>query len=159
MPRNFSLNGKNTTGSTTTPTTAIELHGANLVRTWVFDITMGSGIAPADYATQWDLKRYTAAGTVTSFTPVALDPVNLASLAVGGTSATGNNASAEPTYSGTTDTVISLLVVPLNARATFRYVASPGAEFVNTFSSGNGLGLRQSATTAIIGTATMLYFE
>ena len=47
------------------------------------------------------------------------------------TTGTWINGSAEPTYSGTTDTVISLLVVPLNARATFRYVASPGAEFVN----------------------------
>ena|SRR5271165_5438366 len=155
MPRNFSVNGKNTTASTTTQTTVIQLLGANLVRTWVFDITMGSTIAPADYATTWDLSRHTTASTVTSYTPLPLDPVNLASLAVGGASATGVNASAEGTYTAGG----SLIVVPLNARATFRYVASPGAEFVNTFTAANGLGLRQGATTAIVGTGTLLYFE
>lgn len=159
MPRNFSINGNNSTGKTTTATTMIELHGAALVRTWVFDLTMGSPSAPQDYAQTYDIKRYTAAGTVTSQAGTALDPVNLASLAVNGTAATGINASVEPTYSGTTDTVISLLVVPLNTRATFRYVASPGAEFVNVFTSGNGIGFRQSCTTPFQGNGTLLWFE
>jgi hypothetical protein len=156
MPRNFSINGTNAGAGTTTLKTVIELHGANLVRTWVFDITMGSISTAADNVTEWALSRYTAAGTVTSFTPIPLDPVNLASLAVGGTSATGINASAEPTGTALT---ASPLVVPLNLRATFRYVASPGAEFVNTFSSGNGLALQQQSSATGIGTATLIYFE
>lgn len=159
MPRNYSVNGNNATGKTTTATTMIQLHGAALCRTWVYDITLGSPIAPQDYAQTYDLVRYTVVGTVTAFTPLILDPVNIASLAVPNTNATGINASLEPTYPNTTALTSSLLVVPLNSRATFRYVASPGAEFVNTASSGNGLGLRQSATTAIQGNATLIWFE
>lgn len=160
MPRNFSINGTNATGATTTYVTVIELHGANLVRTWVFDIVMGSASTAADTPTTWALSRYTsAAAAVTAFTPLPLDPVNLPSLAVGGTSATGiNSSSTEP---GAMTLATTVLVVPLNQRATFRYVASPGAEFVNTFSTGNGLSLRQlgSASQGSVGTATLLFFE
>lgn len=45
------------------------------------------------------LLRKSAAATVTSFTPLKYNPNDPASLAVGGTSATGNNASSEGTNS------------------------------------------------------------
>jgi hypothetical protein len=41
--------------------------------------------------------RKSAAATVTSFTPIALNPTDAAAAAAGGTAATGNNASAEGT--------------------------------------------------------------
>lgn len=44
-----------------------------------------------------EILRKTAAATVTSFTPLKLGPNDPASLAVGGTAATGTNASAEGT--------------------------------------------------------------
>jgi len=160
MARNYSINGTNATGATTTYITAIELHGANIVRTWVFDITMGCASTAGDNPTTWALSRYTsAAAAVTPYTPLQLDPVNIASAAIGGATATGvNSSSTEP---GGMTLATSLLVIPLNQRATFRYVASPGAEFVNTFASGNGLSLRQlgAAAQASVGTATLLFFE
>ncbi len=45
------------------------------------------------------LVRKSVAATVTSFTPLQLDPGDAAALAVGGTAATGTNASAEGTDS------------------------------------------------------------
>lgn len=160
MARNYAVSGNNATGKATTASTMIQLYTHTTARAWIFDITMGSPIAPADYTQVFDLKRLTANGTGTSYTPQILDDINIASVLTGSTTTgTWINGSAEPTYSGTTDTVISLLVVPLNARATFRYVASPGAEFVNHLVSGTGFGFRQSCTTAQQGNATVLYFE
>lgn len=48
---------------------------------------------------QWEMQvlRKSAAATVTSFTPLKMDPNDPTSLAVGGTAATGTNASAEGT--------------------------------------------------------------
>ena len=46
--------------------------------------------------------RKSAAATVTSFTPVLVDPGDAAANAAGGTSATGTNASAEGTDGDTT---------------------------------------------------------
>lgn len=156
MARNYSLNGTNATAGTTTLKTVIQLHGSTLARTRVFDLTLGSIASPNDYVTEWALSRYTAAGTVTPQTPYPTDPADPAAAAVGGASATGVNASAEPTGVGLTT---SVLVIPLNLRATFRYVASPGAEFVNTLASANGLALLQQSSNAGIGTATLLFFE
>jgi len=47
--------------------------------------------------TQVQLLRKTAAATVTSFTPLLMDPSFAAATAVGGTAATGTNATAEGT--------------------------------------------------------------
>jgi hypothetical protein len=157
MARYFSVVGTNTTGSATTASTIIQTGGFNLVLTKIFDITVGGpASAPNDYAAQYVIQRGTTASTVTSYTPLPLDAAGAASLAVGGTTATGINASAEGTWTATG----VLLNFPLNMRATFRYVASPGAEFTNTYTAANPVGLRQSAaSTAFVATGTVIWFE
>jgi archaellin len=76
-------------------------------------VQVKAGAAPLDIASvrvaqltktssellELQLLRKSAAATVTSFTPLKFNPGDPASLAVGGTSATGNNASAEGTNS------------------------------------------------------------
>jgi hypothetical protein len=158
MARYYSVTGNNTTGSSTGASTMIQLGGFALVLTKVYDLTVGGpASAPNDYAAQYVLQRGTAVCTVTAYTPLALDAALVGtSLAVGGTSATGVNASAEGTWTAAG----ILLNVPLNMRATFRYVASPGAEFTQTYTAANPLGWRQlAASTAFVSTGTVVWFE
>lgn len=69
------------------PNTAIEL-----LRAW---ITNGS--VTTDDNVEGQILRKTAAATVTSFTPLKFNPLDGAADSVGGTTATGTNASAEGT--------------------------------------------------------------
>ena len=58
----------------------------------------------------------------------------------------GENHSSEPTYTSNTE----VMEIPLNHRATFRWVAAPGSEIVCPATSGDGIGvhsLHASATT------------
>ena len=60
--------------------------------------------------------------------------------------ATGENHSSEPTYTSNTE----VMEVPLNHRATYRWVAKDGSEIVCPATSGDGIGihsLHASATT------------
>jgi len=58
----------------------------------------------------------------------------------------GENHTSEPTYTSNTE----VMEIPLNRRATFRWVAAPGSEIVCPATSGDGIGvhsLHASATT------------
>lgn len=75
--------------------------------------------------------RKTAAATVTSFTPKRYDPGDAVSLAVGGTSATGYNASGEGTdgevlYEQSFNVLNGLLWIPTPEER----IVVPGAGFV-----------------------------
>lgn len=148
MARNFSINGLNASGSA--DKTLLSVHGSTLARPRVFDIVLGSAASPADQAALYYVGRVTTLGTAGSNpTPGSTDPVDIASLSVAAIT-----HSAEPTY-----TTI-LLQIPLNQRATFRYVASPGAEFMHALTSNYGIGLKLStSTTAMVEYGTILYFE
>lgn len=156
MARNYSMNGVN--GGTTSYTSAIVLHGSNVARIFVFDVTLGSNASPVDVSTIWNLSRYTAGPTGgVTFNPLPLRSDDAASALTSSATTTCITPSGEPT---TPTLASSPLVVPLNARATFRYVASPGAEFVSTFTSGAGLTLRQTGVASgNVGMGTLIYFE
>ena len=56
------------------------------------------------------------------------------------------NHTSEPTYTSNTE----VLEIPLNHRATFRWVAAPGSEIITPATDNNGLGfknLHASVTT------------
>jgi hypothetical protein len=106
--------------------------GTSAVRPHIYDILIGSNATPADNSSEWQLLRSTAAGTSTSVTPEKVDSGDPAA-----TSVCGKNHSAEPTY-GT----VSLLDIAVNQRATFRWVAAPGSEFVAPATAANGFGLQ-----------------
>lgn len=80
-------------GSVTTAKTLIQIKAVNpleVLRAW---ITQSS--VTADDTGEALLLRYDTAGTVTSATPVKHNPLSQAAKAVGGTAATGTNATVE----------------------------------------------------------------
>lgn len=75
--------------------------------------------------------RKSAAATVTAFTPIPLNPTDAAAAAVGGTSATGNNASAEGTNSVILfDDNFSLLTGWIYKPIPEEMVEAPGGAFI-----------------------------
>jgi hypothetical protein len=157
MARNYSFSGPNATGGTgtsiTTGKTLVSAVNTTAVRARIFDITIGSTAVPADQAATYVAARFAAGKGTTAAaapTPAPLDNAEpVAAVAVGEWT-----HSAEPSYTA------GLLYVPLNQRATFRYVASPGAEFMGTNTTTAGVGvLIMNATASMIEWATILWFE
>ena len=117
----------------TATTTILGLTSAATIRPCVFDLILSSDATPADNAGNYSLKRYTAAGTATAVTPVALDPGDPASLA-----ASGKAHTVEPTYTAASDVLGPFAV---NQRPTFRWVAYPEREIKLPATAANGVGL------------------
>ena len=113
-----------------------------------YDIMIGSEATPADAAILWTFRRCSAAGTSTGVTPQNLDPASATT-----EYDAGENHTIEPTYTAGA----ILLNIPLNQRATFRWVAAPGGELVMPATASNGYGIETdtiSTGTPII-TATV----
>jgi hypothetical protein len=147
MGRKYSGVGSGTAG---TNKTMLGMTSATTIRPELFELDIACGATPADLATIFLVRRYTAAGTSTAVTPLALDPANPAALA-----AIGNNHTVEPTYS-----TGSLYRFALNQRAAFRWVAAPGSGFKAPATAANGIGLQSSSSggTAVHG-GTFLFEE
>ena len=90
MARKYSINAQDTN---TAGTTMLGLTSATTVRPMIYQVIIGSPATPSDTSAEYYLQRYTAAGTSTAFTPVAIDPADPAAL-----SSSGYNHSVEPTY-------------------------------------------------------------
>lgn len=144
MARRYSVAGQDTN---TASTTQIGVTSASTVRPRIYDIICGSDATPADNSAEYNLQRYTAAGTSTAFTPVALDPADPAALA-----SAGVNHSVEPTYTASA----IVLEWAQNQRATFRWVAAPGGEIVLPATAANGAGIQ---TITVGGSAVNMNFQ
>lgn len=113
----------------------INITGSAAVVLKIYDLLLGSDATPADLAGEFVLNRSTTAGSGgTTLTEVPLDPLTVAATgaAIGGTFA------GEPVDTANTE----LLMIALNQRATFRWVAAPGGELMSTAAAANGLFLR-----------------
>lgn len=149
MSKNYTVWGPNTSG--TGPATMVGLLSGASAKPRVFDLMVGSGATPADQAYVLALSRFTAAGTSTAYTPLPTDANDVAAITVGGITHT-----IEPTVASTAH----LFQFGVNQRASFRYVASPGAEFVATTGAATGLAFRFiSATAALVVIGTVVFFE
>ena len=128
MARNYSILGQDTN---TANTTILGLTSATTVRPKVHYVQAGSD-ATADNAVEYNLQRYTVAGTSTGVTPTALDPADPAALA-----SAGQAHSVEPTYTA------GALVLGIfkHQRSTFQFWASPGREIVLPATAANGVGV------------------
>lgn len=115
-----------------------------------YDLIVGSEASPADNAFLYVMQRFTAAGTNTAVVPSPLDPADAATEADA-----GENNTAEPTYTAT----LILLEIPLNQRATFRWVCSPGSELVSPATASNGIGIATPTFSAVAITAHLLFEE
>ena len=132
----------------------ILITGSAAVRVHLYDMVLGSDATPADVAGEFIVERCTNNGTDgTALTEVKLDPLTVAatSVALGGTFA----GSGEPAASD------ALLMIGLNQRATFRWIAAPGGELISTATADHGLELRTVAMSS--GTpnmnATLMWWE
>ena len=115
----------------------------------LYDAIFGSEASPADNPFFWRVARITAAGTSTAVVPQPLDPADAAT-----ETDAGENHSAEPTY----PSAAILLHIPLNQRATFRWVAAPGGELVWPATAANGLGIIAPTGAAVVVTV-QTHFE
>lgn len=127
------------------------LTGGGSTRVKLGDIVVGSNASPADQASELRVIRTTVAGAGgTALAEENLDPLTAAPVAV----ATGGAFTTNPTTSGA-----DLLRVPLNQRATFRWVAAPGSELISAAVAANGLAWDLVAQTALYETDVSLIWE
>ena len=149
MPRRYGFSGSITSAATKT---IVGIAGTAAIRPAIYDIMIGSNATPADNSSEWQALRFTAAGTSTAVTSVALDSADPAA-----TSVCGKNHSAEPTYSP----AVPLLDIALNQRATFRWVAAPGSELMAPATAANGIGLQCQGIggSGVAVIATVLFAE
>ncbi len=129
MGRRYVSDGSQNAASSTT---ILGVTSAATIRPKLYELIFGSGATPADQAFNLKLGRYTAAGTATAVTPVAIDPGDPNALA-----SAGENHTVEPTYTSAAD----MLSVSINQQATFRWVVPPEDGIVMPATAANGLGL------------------
>lgn len=121
--------------------------GTALRRIKLYDILIGTNGTPADNEVEWDVSRMTAAGTGTASTPTALDPADAAALTVG-----TNDYTIEPTVTANS----SIWYVAVNQRASYRWVAAPGSEFVVPATNLAGF-VGRARSTGYTSTVTMAF--
>lgn len=119
-----------------------------------YDLILGSDATPADVAGEFVVNRTTTDGvTATTLAPEPNDPTSVAATGTG----FGGTFGTQPV-----DTAASeLLMIALNQRATFRWVAAPGGELTAVVANNSGLMLRcvgMSSGTPNLN-ATVSYWE
>jgi len=110
-------------------------------RNYIYELIFGNEGTPADHVSLWTVQRCTVLGTNTLVTATKLDMADRIAGAL-----CGENHTVEPTYTANEE----LLEIPLNHRATFRWVAAPGSEIVTPGTAASGIGvwsLHAAATT------------
>lgn len=118
----------------------------------ITEVVLGSAATPADQSALFHLNRTTAVGTEGSgLVPNNLDPGGPAGAYDSGLGV----FSGEPTYTAGK----ILLRVPLNQRATFRWVADLGKELKMAATQNNGAGLKTSVSTSTQAHASTIFFE
>ena len=137
----YSASGSQTLTTSATTALSVTSNTSTVQRNWVYELTFGNVGTPADQVSVIVVQRVTAPGSATAVTPTLMDLADRAAQAVA-----GENHTSEPTYTSNTE----VMEVPLNHRATFRWVAPPNGEIVCPATSGDGIGihsLHASATT------------
>ena len=137
----YSASGSQTLTTSATTALSVTSNTSTVQRNRVYELIYANQGTPADQVSIIVVQRVTAPGSATAVTPTLLDLADRAAQAVA-----GENHTSEPTYTSNTE----VMEVPLNHRATFRWVAPPNGEIVCPATSGDGIGihsLHASATT------------
>ena len=121
---------------------------ASLRRGKIYELELGTTGTPADNYLEYDVSRQTAAGTVTAATPNPLDASD---------GAAGTVAGLNATVEGTVTAASSVFYVPVNQRASWRWIAAPGSELVWPATNLAGLTVRakSAAYTGTVGAASL----
>jgi hypothetical protein len=156
MGRRYSLSASAVT-NTGSKTLLIGVNSTS-IRPEVFDLVLSSGgVAPADHAAEYQLKRSTNTGTSgTTIAPVVLDSGDPASLMLSGTTAqSGVGMTGEPGYASGNP----VLDFSVNMRATFRWVARERSEIVIAATANFGFGLFVNAVDSAFGACATILEE
>lgn len=149
----YSAKGQITAVAATYKTAIILRQPASqITRQRIYDLVFSASGTPADNALVWNVNRCTGAtlGTGTAVIPEPLE----GSAAPAASALSIQDASAEPTaYTA----ALILLENALNQRATFRWVAAPGSEFVipNTTLVGIGMRVKSAGYTGVAEVTTL----
>ena len=142
----WGFKGSKDATSVKTVSAVITVTGA--ARAKVYDMAFGCSASPADNAFLWQVQRSTTTGTATAAVANALDPADTTAATVIGY----NVFTVDPTLTAGA----FLYQVPLNQRATFRWVAAPGSELVIPATANAGIALIvSSATTTVLDSGVM----
>ena len=118
----------------------------------LYELICGSEATPADNAFLWQVNRVTAIGgsTGSAVTPVPLDYSDT----IASTLVCAENLTVNPTQ------VPVVLTIPLNQRATFRWLAAPGSELVSSNAVDNGYSVNTPTAGGLVAvSATVLCDE
>lgn len=123
---------------------------ATTTRPKVYDIVLSSSSTPNDYSADFQMNRFSADGTATGVTPKPLDFADVAARAT-----SKHTYTVDPTYTANE----ILLRLAHNQRATVRWVAAPGSEFMIPATAGAGLAWHCNAVSTQFTEITTLFFE
>lgn len=140
----------NRTSSLTLPVGSVTVDGTTARRFKIYDLMFGSEATPQDSIFLWKAFAITAAGTSTGVTPAPLDRSDTVACLTD----SGENHTIDATPSGG-----AVLSVPLNQRATFRWVAAPGGELVAPATTNNGFAFYTPTSSALIAVTATVHFE
>lgn len=126
--------------------------GATTLRRGKFyDFLMGADGTPADNVIVYKVDRQTSVGTQSAVVAPPLDAGDAAGLLV-----CGANTTIEPTVTAATQ----LIEIPVNQRASYRWVSAPDSELVIPATNVAGLGVRaKSPAYASTAVATVAFIE
>ncbi len=147
MADKYAATGSGATASGGRTVLSIDNEASPVVRGRVFDLVIGAEGTPADVVLQWIAQRFSGGGTSSVVVPAPLDfDAPAANLEA------GENYTTEPVLTAAEE----LLDMPLNKRASFRWVASPGAEWMVPAVAADGIAIvaiHASDTDAVRATA------
>ncbi len=139
----------NRTASLSLPVGSITSDATTPRRGKLYEMIVGCDASPADNTFQYQVQRCTTSGTSTGVTPTALDSADAAAL-----SDVGENHTVAPTVTAGA----ILLTIPLNQRATFRWVAAPYGELVYPAVASNGFAIN-TPVAALVAVTALIHFE
>ena len=138
----------NRTAAATLALAAIETPVSNLRRVKLYDMILGSEATPADNAFLYTVGRTTAAGTGSSVTPSPLDLADAISVALAKEALTTNGTAG-----------VNLMAIPLNQRATFRWVAAPGGELIIPNTTVAGIDVNTPTAGGLVAISGTFHFQ
>ena len=139
------------TASSTLDVGSIITAAASPRRFKLYDFVVGSDAAPADNPYLWEIYKRT--GTATAGSAPTIYPLDLSD-----TIASTLVANQAPTTNGAGGTT-PMFGVPLNQRASFRWVASPGSELIAPATASNGFAFATPTSSALAVEAYVLADE
>jgi len=138
------------TASATLDVGSILAAAASMRRFALYELIVGSEATPGDFAFLWHVLNRT--GLATGGSAPAQTPLDAAD-----TLASTLVANQAPTANGAGGATAIKLAIPLNQRATFRWVAAPGGELIAPATASNGFGVATPTAGALVAVTALAH--